>query len=100
MDQTDPALDLDPLRHLVEAALARQKAAQRQQSDDQAPGRPRPDSQGRGADHTLTLAEAQQLAEHLTWTVRHRAGQLPSHLRHTLRDVASARRPAARSSTS
>jgi hypothetical protein len=50
----------------------------------QASGRPRPDSQGRGSGHTLTLAEAQQLAEHLTWTtVRHRAGHLPSHLRHT-----------------
>jgi hypothetical protein len=44
-----------------------------------ASGRPRPDSQGRGSCHTLTLAEAQQLAEHLTWTtVRHRAGHLPS----------------------
>jgi len=68
----------------------------------QVPGRPRPDSQGRGADHTLTLAEAQQLAEHLTGTtVHHRAGHLPSHLRHTLRDVASAQRhPEAGSSTS
>jgi hypothetical protein len=33
---------------------------------------------------TPSPAEAQQLAEHLTWTtVRHRAGHLPEHLRHT-----------------
>jgi hypothetical protein len=75
-----PALDLDPLRHLAEAALARQKA----HNASRPTCRPPVDSQGRGADHTLTLAEAQQLAEHLTGaTVRHRAGHLPSHLRHT-----------------
>jgi hypothetical protein len=36
MDQTDPARDLDPLRSLAEAALARQDTAQRQRADDQA----------------------------------------------------------------
>ena len=36
MDQTDPARDLDPLRRLAEAALARQDTAQRQRADDQA----------------------------------------------------------------
>ena len=35
MDQTDPARDLDPLRHLAEAALTRQEAAQRQRADEQ-----------------------------------------------------------------
>jgi hypothetical protein len=50
MDQTDPPRDPDPLRHLGEAALARQQAARRQRADDQA------------ADHAQTLAEAQQLA--------------------------------------
>jgi hypothetical protein len=62
MDQTDPARDLDPLRHLAEAALARQDTAQRQRADDQAAVDRDQADQAEAADHTQTLAEAQQLA--------------------------------------
>jgi hypothetical protein len=62
MDQTDPARDLDPLRHLAEAALARHEAAQRQRADDQAAADHTHAAQAEAADHTQTLAEAQQLA--------------------------------------
>jgi hypothetical protein len=60
MDQTDPARD--PLRHLAEAALARHEAAQRQRADDQAAADHAHAAQAKAADHTQTLAEAQQLA--------------------------------------
>ena len=77
----DPARDLDPLRSLAEAALAHQETAQRQQADMQAPV---DRDQTAKAETPTTPSPAQQLAEHLTWTtVRHRAGHLPSHLRHT-----------------
>jgi hypothetical protein len=78
MDQTDPARD--PLRRLVEAALARTEAAQRQRADDQAAVDRDQAAQAEAADHTQTLAEAQQLAaevfgaegaelaQGLTWT--------------------------------
>jgi hypothetical protein len=62
MDQTDPARDLDPLRHLAEAALARQEAAQHQRADDQAAVDRDQADQAEAADHAQTLAEAQQLA--------------------------------------
>jgi hypothetical protein len=62
MDQTDPARDLDPLRSLAEAALARQDTAQRQRADDQAAVDRDQADQAETADHTQTLAEAQQLA--------------------------------------
>jgi hypothetical protein len=62
LDQTDPARDLDPLRHLAEAALARQETAQRQRADDQAAVDRDQADQAETADHTQTLAEAQQLA--------------------------------------
>ena len=62
MDQTDPARDLDPLRRLAEAALARQDTAQRQRADDQAAVDRDQADQAETADHTQTLAEAQQLA--------------------------------------
>jgi hypothetical protein len=58
MDQTDPARDLDPLRHLAEAALARQETAQRQRADDQAAVDRDQADQAETADHTQTLAEA------------------------------------------
>jgi hypothetical protein len=79
MDQTDPARDLDPLRHLAEAALARQEAAQRQLADDQAAVDRDQAAQAEAADHTQTLAEAQRRG------TRGRAGalrgQLPALLR-------------------
>jgi hypothetical protein len=62
MDQTDPARDLDPLRHLAEAALARQEAAQHQRADDQAAVDRDQAAQAKATDHAETLAEAQQLA--------------------------------------
>src|SRR5215217_6805196 len=60
MDQTDPSRD--PLRSLAEAALARQEAAQRQRANDQAAVDRDQADQAEAADHTHTLAEAQQLA--------------------------------------
>ena len=80
MDQTDRAHDLDPLRRLAEAALGRQETAQRQRADDQAAVDRDQADQAEAADHTQTLAEAQQLAaevfgaegaelaQGLTWT--------------------------------
>jgi len=62
MNQTDPPRDLDPLRHLAEAVLARQEAAQHQRADDQAADDRDQADQAEAADHTQTLAEAQQLA--------------------------------------
>jgi hypothetical protein len=62
MDQTDPARDRDPLRHLAEAALARQETAQRQRADDQAAVDRDQADQAEAADQAHTLAEAQQLA--------------------------------------
>ena len=54
MDQTDPSRD--PLRHLAEAALARQEAGQRQRADDQAAVDRDQADQAEAADHTQTLS--------------------------------------------
>ena len=62
MDQTSPARNLDPLRSLAGAALARQEAAQRQLADDQAAVDRDQANQAEAADQAQTLAEAQQLA--------------------------------------
>jgi hypothetical protein len=54
MDDTDPAGDLDPLRRLAEAALARQEAAQRQRANDQAAVDRDQAAQAEAADHAQT----------------------------------------------
>jgi hypothetical protein len=89
MDQTDPARDRDPLRHLAEAALARQETGQRQRAHDQAAVDRDQADQAEAADQDQTLAQAQQLAAEvfgaegaelaagLTWTAVG-AGQAPA----------------------
>src|SRR5205809_979234 len=62
MDQTDPARDRDPLRHLAEAPLARQEAAQPQRANDQAAADRDQAAQAEAADHAQARAEAKQLA--------------------------------------
>ena len=83
MDQADPARDLDLLRRLAEAALARQDTAQRQRADDQAAVDRDQAAQAETADHTQTLAEAQQLAAEVFGTEDARTG-VRSFLEHGL----------------